>query len=59
MELMSLKKGKEETIKDFVKRYRKTSLELDALNHLQALNGLKEEEKIARSWYNSRAPTIN
>lgn len=40
MELMSLKKGKEETIKDFVKRYRKTSLELDALNHLQALNGL-------------------
>lgn len=59
MELMSLKKSKEETIKDFVKRYHKTSLKLGALNYLQALKGLKEEVKIARSWYNLRAPTIS
>ena len=42
-----------------MKRYHKASLELGALNHLQALKGLKEEVKIARSWYNSRAPMIN
>ena len=54
-----LKQWEKETLKDFVKRYHRAILELEAFNHPQALKGLKERVKIGQLWYNMRTPAIN
>lgn len=46
IELMGLKQGEDETLRDYVRRYNRTILKLGPFNHLQALRALKEEVKI-------------
>lgn len=54
MELVGIKQGKNESLRDFVKQYHRTVLDLGAFNHLQALKGLNEEIKIGQMWFNLR-----
>lgn len=58
-ELMSFKQGEEESLRDFVKGYHRTVLNLGTFNHPQALRGLKEGLRVSRPWYNLRTPVIN
>ena len=53
-----MKHGEEETLREFIKRFHRTVLDLGAFNHPQALRGLKEGVKIGRLWYNLRNPAI-
>ena len=46
MELTSMKRGEEETLREFIKRFHCAVLDLGAFNHPQALRGLKERVKI-------------
>ena len=58
MELTRMKQGKEETLREFIKRFHRAVLDLGAFNHPQALRGLKEGVKIRQLWYNLRNPVI-
>ena len=58
MELMSMKQGEEETLREFIKRFHRTVLDLGAFNHPQVLRGLKEGVKIGQLWYNLMNPAI-
>ena len=55
MELTSMKQREEETLREFIKRFHRTVLDLGAFNHPQAL---KEQVKIGQLWYNLRSPAI-
>ena len=59
MELMSMKQKEEATLQEFIKRFHRAVLDLGALNHPQALRGLKEGVKIGWLWYNLRSPVIH
>ncbi|KAL9414449.1 hypothetical protein AB3S75_042839 [Citrus x aurantiifolia] len=58
MELLVVKQGETETLREFINRYHRAVLDLGAFNHPQALKGLKEGVKIERLWYNLRSPII-
>ncbi|XP_024043014.1 uncharacterized protein LOC112099775 [Citrus clementina] len=58
IELMSMKQGDEETLREFIKRFHCAVLDLGAFNYPQALRGLKEGVKMGRLWYNLRNPAI-
>ena len=58
VELMGMKQEEHESLRDFVKRYHRTVLDLGAFNHPQALRRLKEGVRISRLWYNLRSPII-
>lgn len=51
MELMRMKQEENESLRDFLKMYHRTVLDLGAFNHPQALKWLKEGVKICRLWY--------
>ncbi|XP_024039304.1 uncharacterized protein LOC112097943 [Citrus clementina] len=49
MELTSMKQGEEETLREFIKRFHRTVLNLGAFNHPQAKRNIEiEEEKVAK-----------
>ena len=48
MELMGMKQKEHESLRDFVKRYHRAVLDLEAFNHPQVLRGPKECVKIGR-----------
>lgn len=58
MELTSTKRGENETLREFIKRYHRAILNLGAFNHPLALRGLKEGVRIGCLWYNLRSLTV-
>ena len=58
MELMGMKQEEHESLQDFVKRYHRAVLDLEAFNHPQALRRLKKSVRISRLWYNLRSPIV-
>lgn len=58
MELLAVKQGENETLREFINRYHRAVLDLGAFNHPKTLKGLKERVKIESLWYNLRSPTI-
>lgn len=58
MELLAVKQGENETFREFLNRYHRAVLDFRALNHSQALKGLKEGVKIGHLWYNLRRLAI-
>ena len=58
MELTSMKQRDDEILREFIKRYHRILLDLEAFNHPQALRGLKEGVRIRHLWYNLRSLAI-
>ena len=56
MELLGIKQGENETLREFLNRNRLAVLDLRAFNHPQVSKGLKKGVKIGRLWYNLQNP---